>query len=90
MAMAALGSYFERTDTITLDNLVRRFRSAEKDLFARVARRAAQLESACLRLSDPLHQRLYFIHRDLTEQRVAAETELARRAGTRVSAEASS
>ena len=37
MAMAALGSYFERTDTITLDNLVRRFRSAEKDLFARVA-----------------------------------------------------
>lgn len=85
--MAVHGSHFETVDGITLDNLVRRFRSAEKDLRARVARRTAQLESASLRLSDPLYQRLYFIHRDLKEQRAAAEAELARRTGTRTSTE---
>jgi hypothetical protein len=83
--MAVHGSHFETIDGITLDNLVRRFRTAEKDLLARVARRTAQLESASLRLSDPLYQRLHFIHRDLKEQRAAAEAELARRTGTRTS-----
>jgi hypothetical protein len=87
MAMAAeFEDRFSKVDNIRLADVVRRLRRAEEDLRVRITRRTAQLESASLRLSDPMYQRLYFINRDFNGQRLAAEAELARRTGTRTEA----
>jgi len=60
---------------------IRRLKRAERDLRGRLAEHRAALDGAGAPMSDPLHQRLFLILQSLSDQRVSAARELARRAG---------
>jgi hypothetical protein len=81
--MAMFEDGMEVLDDAELENLGRRLARAEEDLRERIAGRVVRLGGADSPISDPLHQRLHFIHRDLHRQKVTVEAELARRAGMR-------
>lgn len=67
------------TGDAELRGLIGRLRRVEQDLTERLAGRRAMPGGADRPVSDPLYQRLFFILEGLSEQRVAAESEFARR-----------
>ena len=87
MQIARFEDRMEVLDDAELENLRRRLERAEDDLRERIADRVVRLGGAGSPISDPLHQSLHFIHRDLHRQAVTVEAELARRASTRASME---
>lgn len=59
-------------------NRIRWLRRSELDLHRRLAERRAALGAVGRPISDPLYQRLFFVHKNLSEERASAERDLAK------------
>lgn len=57
---------------------IRWLRRTELDLHRRLAERRAALGGVRRPISDPLYQRLFFVHKNLSEERARAERDLAK------------
>lgn len=57
---------------------IRWLRRTELDLHKRLAERRAALGDVGRPISDPLYQRLFFAHKNLSEERACAERDLAK------------
>ncbi len=79
--MGKITERLKANDDTELRMLIRRLKRAEHDVLERLAKRRAALDGAGGPVSDPLYQRLSFIHDGLSDQRVGAESELSRRPG---------